>query len=290
LNAEAGSGKWSALAAASRRDAAARVPFRVGGRPVGSVARGHLAALRGWPGTLRVDDDGVDLIAAPGERDAALAPIHTALRAQGLIRSWRDELFPLFDPQTLQPLARIERAAARFWGTLTLGAHCTGWVAGADDRPARLWIAQRAFDKATDPGCFDNLVGGGVPAGQSPLQALWREGWEEAGLPLEVMQRATAGRVIRLHRDIPEGFQHEWLYSWDLMLDPAERPINQDGEVAGFDLLPVAQAAALAGGDTMTVDAALVTIDFLLRHQVLDDDSHRALEAGMAPLWIQPPR
>ena len=289
MNAEAGSGEWSALAAASRRDAAARVPFSVDGRPVGSVARAHLEALRGWPGTLRVDDDGVDLIAAPGERDALLAPIHTALREQGLIRAWRDELFPLFDPQTLQPLARIERAAARFWGTLTLGAHCTGWVAGADGRPERLWIAQRAFDKATDPGCFDNLVGGGVPAGQSPLQALWREGWEEAGLSLEVMQRATAGRVIRLHRDIPEGFQHEWLYSWDLMLGPTERPANQDGEVAGFDLLPMAQAAALASGDTMTVDAALVTIDFLLRHQVLDEVTHGALEAGMAPLWIQPP-
>lgn len=289
LSAAALSGTWSALTAASRRDASARVPFSIGGCRVGSVARAHLDALDRWPEALRVDDRGVALIVAAADRDAALAPIHAALRAQGLIRAWRDELFPIFDPQTLQPLARIERAASRFWGTLTLGAHCTGYVTGADGRPVQLWIAQRSFDKATDPGCFDNLVGGGVPADQSPHEALLREGWEEAGLPRAVMQRATPGRVIRLQRDIPEGFQHEWLYGWDLPLAADEVPANQDGEVAGFRLLGLAEAAALAAGDTMTVDAALVTLDFLLRHRLLASDTVARLEADAAPLWVTVP-
>ena len=53
----------------------------------------------------------------------------------GLIRAWRDEPFALFDPADGARLATMERAAARFWGTLTLGAHANGYVADAQ-RPA----------------------------------------------------------------------------------------------------------------------------------------------------------
>jgi 8-oxo-dGTP pyrophosphatase MutT (NUDIX family) len=250
--------------AALAADAAARVPFFVAGRHVGSVARKHLSTLQAWPAHLAVDDAGVTLIAAA--RDRALAEMHAALRAQGLIHAWRDETFPLFDPETREALALMERAAARFWGTLTLGTHLNGYVAGADGRPQRLWIAQRSFTKPTDPGCFDNLVGGGVPAGQSPFEALVREAMEEAGLAPELLQAARPGRVLRLRRDIPEGRQLEDLHTWDLALPADWEPHNHDGEVAGFRLLPVADALALASGETMTVDAALVTLDFGLRH------------------------
>ncbi|MDO9074214.1 MAG: DUF4743 domain-containing protein [Rubrivivax sp.] len=256
--------KASAVVAAQARDEAARVPFLIAGRQVGSVSRAHLAGLRAWPEHLAVGDAAVTLVAT--DRDPALAEVHAALRTRGLIRAWRNETFPLLDPNTGEPLALMERAAARFWGTLTLGAHLNGFVAGADARPAQLWIAQRSFTKPTDPGCFDNLVGGGVPAGQSPFDALVREAMEEAGLAPEMLQTAQPGRGLRLHRDITEGRQLEDLHTWDLALPPGWAPHNRDGEVAGFRLLPVADALALAAGDTMTVDAALVTLDFGLRH------------------------
>ena len=259
--------RWPAVAAARSHDPSLRVPFVVDGRVVGSVARAHLPALAAWPLWLRVDDTGVAMLAA--ERDAALVSVNAALRAQGLIRAWRDETFPLFDPDTRAVLAHIERAATRFWGTLTLGAHANGYVADAAGQPTHVWIAQRSPHKATDPGLFDNLIGGGVPAGQSPLQALVREGWEEAGLQPDQLAGAVAGRVIRLQREIPEGLQVEDLHVYDLRLSADVMPVNQDGEVARFELLPVAQALALAAGDTMTVDAALVTLDFGLRHDLL---------------------
>ena len=178
------------------------------------------------------------------------------------------------------------RAASRFWGTLTFGAHCTGWVAGADGRAAGLWIAQRSFDKATDPGAFDNLIGGGVPHGQTPFETLLREGWEEAGLAADRMRQARAGRVIRLQRDVAEGLQVEWIHSFDLALPPDLQPRNQDGEVAGFECLPVEQALALAAGDRMTVDASLVTLDFALRHRLLPTTQAEALEARLYALRV----
>jgi 8-oxo-dGTP pyrophosphatase MutT (NUDIX family) len=255
---------WPALAAARAHDASTRVPFVLAGRRVGTVARAHLPALRAWPDWLAVTDADVTLIAP--DANAALDGINTGLRAQGLIRAWRDEGFGVFCPTSGERLARMERAASRFWGTLTFGAHANGYLAGPDGRPTHLWIAQRSFTKPTDPGLFDNLVGGGVPDGQTPREALLREGWEEAGLTLDVMQRATPARVLRLHRAIPEGLQFEDLHAFDLLLARDELPHNQDGEVAGFSCLPMADALALAMGRTMTVDAALVTLDFGIRH------------------------
>lgn len=272
-----------AIGEATRAEVA-RVPFIVGGRRVGSVAAAHLGALRAFEPDLALAADRVELLAA--DRDAAFGRINAALREAGLIVAWRDERFPVFDPQTLEPLASFERAAARFWGTLTLGAHATGFVRGADGRPSHLWIAQRAFDKATDPGKYDNLVGGGVPAGQTPQQTLVREGFEEAGLAPAQMRAARPAGAIRLARDIPEGFQLEHLHAWDIELPPGTVPANQDGEVHAFSLLPAAQALALAAGAAMTVDAALVTLDFALRHGLAHDP---ALAEGFGMLRVVQP-
>lgn len=262
---------FHALAAATAGTPGSRVPFRLDGREVGSVARADLPVLAAWPQWIAVGDDGVAWRTGAEGRDAQFDAVHRALRDAGTIVAWRDETYPVVDPATMRVLARIERAASRFWGTLTFGAHATGYVAGADGRPARLWIAQRAFDKPTDPGCFDNLIGGGVPFGQSPDDALRREAWEEAGLQPSQLGALREQSVLRLARDIPEGFQLEWIHAFDVELPPGLVPRNQDGEVAGFTLMPVADALALAAGTRMTVDAALVTIDFALRHDLLED-------------------
>ena len=142
------------------------------------------------------------------------------------------------------------------------------------------------MSKATDPGKFDNLIGGGVPDAQTPWQALQREGWEEAGLDASLLRRATVGPVLRVQRDIPEGLQHEWLHCYDLPMPSDTMPTNQDGEVAGFECLPVAQALAVAAGDTMTVDAALVTLDFALRHGLLPVEQAQPLEVRLRALRV----
>jgi 8-oxo-dGTP pyrophosphatase MutT (NUDIX family) len=232
------------------------------------VDRNHLHALAGWPAWLKVSDEQVELIA--DEPGAALATINASLRDAGLVRAWRDEFFALLGPQTGQRLARMERAACRFWGTLTLGAHANGYLADAQGRPSHLWIARRSASKATDPGLLDNLIGGGVSDGQTPHQTLLREAWEEAGLSPHQLGSMQASSVLRLHRDVAEGLQLEDLYCFDVLLPPGLQPINQDGEVAGFECMPVQQALRETAGNGMTVDAALVTLDFALRHRLLE--------------------
>ena len=272
------------IVAAATRRAVPRVPFLIDGREVGSVATHHLGALAAFADVLRADGKGVELIAAATQRDAVLSGINRALRASGLIRAWRDETYALRDPQTLQPLALIERAASRFWGTLTYGAHATGFVVAADGRPGALWIARRSPSKATDPGLLDNMVGGGVPFDQTPQQALQREAWEEAGLGPELAAVARPAGALALQRDVAEGLQHEWLHCFDIELPPGLMPQNQDGEVAAFELMSPQQLLALIGQGAMTVDSALVTLHFLQRHHWLPEsqNSFDALATGVA--------
>jgi 8-oxo-dGTP pyrophosphatase MutT (NUDIX family) len=275
--------RWSALDAAQRRHVP-RTALLIDGAAVGSVADAHLHALERWPAAFVRRGSQCHLTVAPDERDALLAAVNAALREQGLIVAWRDETYAIVTAHGARPLALIERASSRFWGTLTFGAHCNGYVADASGRPTHLWIARRSPHKATDPGKLDNLVGGGVPHGQTPFETLVREGFEEAGLDAPTMRQATPGRVIALACDIAEGFMHEHLHSFDLRLPSALTPVNQDGEVAEVMRLPVAEAIESAATGEMTVDAALVTLDFALRHRLLPSADATALALRLEPL------
>ncbi len=284
---------WPAIAAARARDPTARVPFAIAGSRgaasiVGSVARAHLPALARWPEALRIDDHGVTLSVPAPERTPFLAEANAALREAGLIVAWRDETYPVLGLQTHRLLATVERAASRFWGTLTFGAHCNGHVVDASGRPTHLWIARRSPTKPTDPGRLDNLIGGGVPNGQTALEAVVREGWEEAGLAPAQMRGLRPGRVFQVARDIAEGFQLEQVSVFDLALPGGLVPCNQDGEVAELTLMPLAHALACAAGGEMTVDASLVTLDFALRHRLLPPGQHGLLAASARDLWVAP--
>ena len=284
--------RWGAIQQAQAADPGARLPFLVddGGRLrlAGSVARAHTAALARWPQALLVSHANVTLRVPPLEREAFFHMANAQLRADGLIVAWRNETYPVSalnedGPSVL--LATFERAASRFWGTATLGAHCNGYVADDSGRPTHLWIARRSMNKATDPGMLDNLVGGGVPHGQTPAETVVREGWEEAGLTQQQMAALQPGRRFRVARDIPEGFQLEWVSVYDLPLPDGLVPANQDGEVQDITLMSIAQALEQAATGRMTVDAALVTLDFALRHKLLPAARHQQLSTASQGLW-----
>jgi 8-oxo-dGTP pyrophosphatase MutT (NUDIX family) len=280
---------WHAIAAAQQRDPLARLPFFVlqAGQPhpAGSVARAHLPALRRWPHALRVDPERVTLTLPAAARTDFFTEANYRLRHDGLIRAWRDETYPLHSLADGSLLATIERASSRFWGSLTFGAHCNGYVADGAGRPVALWIARRSYSKPTEPGLLDNLIGGGVAHGQTPAEAVVREGREEAGLtPAQMQRRLQAGHIVALARDIPDGFQREHLSVYDLALPEDVVPRNQDGEVHAIERLSIDDAVAVAATADMTVDAGLVTLDFVLRHHLLPRDDHGALDAAIQPL------
>jgi 8-oxo-dGTP pyrophosphatase MutT (NUDIX family) len=127
-----------------------------------------------------------------------------------------------------------------------------------------------------------------VPHGQTPFDALLREGHEEAGLDTRTMRRATPCGVLDVHCDIAEGLMHEHLHAFDLRMPPDLQPCNQDGEVAELRCMAVADAIECAAAGGMTLDATLVTLHFALRHRLLAGQERNELSARMAKLGLSP--
>jgi 8-oxo-dGTP pyrophosphatase MutT (NUDIX family) len=200
-------------------------------------------------------DDGLD---AAG-RSALLNDCALRLRDAGLLRGWRDERLDIHPAPQEAPIASIERAACRTLGITTAAVHLNAFTPRGE-----LIVAHRAPHKQIDPGLWDNLVGGMVPAGESELQALVREAQEEAGLDLDASALTRGGR-IHVTRLVPEGFQSEIVQVFDTLLADDVELRNQDGEVAAIERRPVAVVVEAIGRDEFTLEAALVTLDALLR-------------------------
>jgi 8-oxo-dGTP pyrophosphatase MutT (NUDIX family) len=189
-----------------------------------------------------------------------LAHAAERLRAAGMISGWRDEVLSVGNP----PLAVVERAACRPLGITTEAVHLNAYVT-ADT----LLVSRRAAHKQIDPGLWDNLVGGMVPAGETLEQALVREAWEEAGLQLDRV-RLERGRSFQVRRSVPEGLQSEIIYTYDALLPPDLQLKNRDGEVDAIDARKVEDIVAAIERDEFTLESALVTLESVTRRSDLE--------------------
>ena len=192
-------------------------------------------------------------------RSELLASAARQLRDAGLITGWRDEALSVGHP----PLAVIERAACRPLGITTQAVHLNAYV-DADT----LLVARRAPHKQIDPGLWDNLVGGMVPAGESLQQALAREAWEEAGLQLERVE-LQRGRSYHVRRIVTEGMQSEIIYVYDTSLPPGPQPHNRDGEVDAIEHRKVEDVVSAIERDELTLESALATLESIARRSAL---------------------
>jgi 8-oxo-dGTP pyrophosphatase MutT (NUDIX family) len=262
-------------------------PFVVGDRPLGEIddARADRLAAFG-PQFFHVDRSAVVLagrLRDGASRSAALAEVSATLRAEGALPAWRDELYDVAEEFGMPAALSIERGAARYFGMRTCAAHVNGVVANGD--ATRMWLARRSESKAVDPGLLDNLVGGGIAAGLSIQDTLIKEAWEEAGIGHALARSARAAGVVSVRRPMFDGLQRETVFVHDLWLPSDFAPANQDGEAVEHRLVSLPDAArALAmdrGSDTVTLDASLVILDFLIRHGAVDRDERMlpALEA-----------
>ena len=208
-------------------------------------------------------DDDLD----PKSRSALLHDCALRLRDAGLLVGWRDEPLDVRVEPDSAPLATIERAACRTLGVTTTAVHLNAFTPGGE-----LIVARRALHKQIDPGLWDNLVGGMVPAGENEAQALRREAQEEAGLDLALFPLERGGRV-HVTRRVPEGFQSEIVQVFDTVLPEGVELNNQDGEVAAIERRRATAVVEAIECEEFTLESALVALDALLR---------RAAPAGTA--------
>jgi 8-oxo-dGTP pyrophosphatase MutT (NUDIX family) len=237
-----------------------RQPLHWKGHAIGSVEPELLAqpALRAWLASAAPLQPQAQGWAVRGDDlSASLARIAAALRDAGLAHTWRNELLAVRDAHG-QALGAVERAVARVLGVATEAVHLAAWAPDGG-----FWLQQRAFDKPTDPGLWDTLVGGMVPAGETHEGALPRETAEEAGLQLAQLRDLAYGGCLQVRRpaaEVRHGYVVERLHWWRAVLPEGVSPANQDGEVAGFACMPAAAVARRLAQGEFTLDAAAILL------------------------------
>lgn len=260
---------FACIAAARRFDDTAHLPLVIGSQRYGWIRRRDVASLCRWPEVFEISSLAVRIHPRHDTceaRTAALAPVIETLAAEGIITGWRNERYAIRQRLYDAPLAWIERAASRFFGTRTFAVHVNAYVpARFVGEAPKMWIARRSVHKATDPGCLDNAAAGGIGNGIGVGDTLVKECWEEAGIPAYLANEARPGRTLHLLAEIPEGVQSEQVFVYDLALPRGFVPENQDGEASAHWLCSAGHVRDVIARGKMTVDASLASLDFLLR-------------------------
>ena len=142
----------------------ARMPLWWQESAIGSVEPGFLDEIAvlctsdGHSVLQKKEQNGVPGWQVLGALTPGLARAADAMRRLGLAHAWRDEQLAVGDAQG-QVLGTVERAVVRPLGVTTFAVHL---AAKAPD--GRHWVQQRALTKPNDPGLWDTLMGGMVPA------------------------------------------------------------------------------------------------------------------------------
>ena len=250
-----------------------RLPFLIGGQPVGWVPPKIAMALAGMP-DVNCAADSVTLT-----DPAALPGIARLLSERGLYR-WRGEAFDVRATPNGPALTRIDRGALPSFGIQATGVHVNGLVQ-CDGTP-HIWVARRARDKQLDPGKLDHIVAGGVSAGYGLMETLIKEAGEEAEIPPELAAHAVHAGVIGYAMERPEGLRRDCLHCYDLALPDDFTPKPSDGEVEAFELWPMRRVfETVRDTGDFKFNVNLVLIDLFIRQGLIAGQEADSLRVGL---------
>jgi hypothetical protein len=257
-----------------------RLPFLIGADQVGWVMPVLAAALEDFDAILR----GPAGVVLAEEAAADLPGIARDLARAGLMR-WRGEAFDVRAQPRGPVLSTIDRGALPAFGIQAQGVHLDGLVRrpgtqGADG--LHIWVGRRAADKALDPGKLDHIVAGGMPAGLTPEETLVKEAAEEAAMPAHLARRAVKTCTIAYAMERPEGLRRDVLHCYEVELPEDFVPRADDGEVAGFELWPLARALAeVRAGDGFKFNVNVVLAALFLRHGLIAGEAAARVRAAL---------
>jgi 8-oxo-dGTP pyrophosphatase MutT (NUDIX family) len=260
-------------------------PLTIDMQRVGWLRPEFAQELRAFPKVFRIevkqaslhhDNEGFDL------RTKLLDEVVHGLMDRGVIGHYLDEAYPVTPSTREKAFCLLDRGSVAHFGVRAFGQHMNGYVRRPDG--LYMWIARRAPDRRHAPGKLDNLVAGGLPYTISPAENLIKECQEEAGMNEGLAARALPVGAISYIAESPNGIKPDVMYCYDLELPEHFLPVNTDGEVESFQLLPVEEVAEIVRtSDQFKANCNLVIIDFLIRHGLIgpDDKDYEQLITGL---------
>ena len=262
---------------------APRVPLHAGGHEIGSVLPSVLSGLlqssgKALAGLVQlVQGDGEPAWQVNGPVTQTLNQIAHAMRAARVghvAHYWRGEQLGVYSPSG-ECLGSVERGAVRPLGIATRAVHLVGRTANG-----AMWVQQRALNKANDPGQWDTLMGGMIAVNDDLQTALVRETQEEAGLDVAqlhgVAQRGRVSIARPTDDDAPAGstisattattaipgigYMVEVIDWFEGVVPNGVVPVNQDGEVAQFQLLEMPELVERLQRNEFTLEASMILV------------------------------
>lgn len=178
----------------------------------------------------------------------------------------------------------IERSAFSLFGIIGRGAHMTVYT--RTEEGLKFWIPRRSADKSTYPGMLDQAVAGGVARGETPLDCIIREAGEEACLPPDVVRgKAVATGTVSWFNVSDERAGGEVglmnpgvLYVYDLEVGAEVSFTPVEGDIQSFSLLGLDQVLAALRRAEFKPSCAMVMLDFLARHGILNAENEKDYE------------
>ena len=198
-------------------------------------------------------------------------------------------LFHVLDGKHSEPFAilgaqyptHVERFASSLFGITACGACLVAY--STTNSKTKLWIPRRAKHLYSFPGLLDVTVAGGVKARTSPFETVVAEAEEEASLsPSFVRANVRAVGALTCMSLTGEDWPGEKglvlpdvLYVYDLELPKDVYPRPNDEEVEGFQSMNVEEVQHALLTKQFKPDAAIVLIDFFIRHGIITADNEK---------------
>lgn len=259
------------IARCNAHDLSKFVPLIADGEIAGRIRRDRLVHLEQFPDVFSLSDEAVRLadgLETYDDRTAAVEMVVRFLFENGALTGWRGEPYPVGGNWGGPHAFEIERAASPFFGARAYGVHINGFVRSEDG--IHMWIARRADDRPVCPGMLDNMIAGGQPVTLSLKENVIKEAGEEAGVAPELAATAIPTGAVTYCAESEVGLKPDIMFCWDLELPADFTPVNTDGEISEFYLLPAVEVmATVDASDDFKFNCNLVIIDFCIRHGIL---------------------
>jgi 8-oxo-dGTP pyrophosphatase MutT (NUDIX family) len=262
-------------------DPARVVPLLADGKRIGLLRRDNAEALRPFTNVFAVEQSRVRLVAR-GDADAVSAAVDEVVEALVTtyhVPKWRNETFDVAPRWGDPPVFRLDRGAVPFFGVRAYGVHLNGYR--SDGGRLLLWVGRRAPDKRVAPDKLDNLVAGGIGNGHGVAATLAKEGEEEAGIARQLIERAVPVGAITYRMETELGIRDDVLFVYDLETPADFLPVNSDGEIVDFELMPAHSVVErIRTTDDFKFNVNLVILDFAVRRGILRPDDPEYLDAA----------
>ena len=262
-------------------DPARVIPLWAGEHRVGWLRHDNAEVLSGHDRVFKVGGKNARLL-AEGDADTVSRTVDEVVEvlvAERRVPKWRNETFDVAPRWGEKPLFRVDRGAVPFFGVRAYGIHVNGYR--RDRGGYSLWIGRRASNKQVAPGKLDNLVAGGIGNGYGAAATLAKEAEEEAAIGPELIARAVAAGALTYRMETKTGIRDDVMFVYDLEVPPDFMPRNDDGEIAGFDLIPLEEILErIRATSDFKFNVNLVILDFAVRHGVLRPEDPEYLDVA----------